>query len=313
MNSETSIQGLLQKAYDSLKASDTTSAVKSLDEAIKIDYEHKEVLFALKCINWWQERMRRLPEFYDPFEKGGFILSQWKAFYDFLDLINESYEPCLYALRGFVFSMALDFFQGALGDGVNQHDPGILLQVGRCYKGAGNYEEALKYLEQAIRFRREDSKTLAELADVYALLEETKIAKVMFREAFFVDPQGIDLRTMESQLIIRLRDKVRSLGYEGEALAEWIPIYGELLRVFSVKRELKPIELGRLKQDIFSIETEIRSNRSRQAILKPRLLNKYFWLIDHYENTQEESALIEETLLKIKVLDTEIYERYINL
>jgi tetratricopeptide (TPR) repeat protein len=222
------------------------------------------------------------------------------------------YENCIYALRGFVFSTALQCFQDVLGSAANQHDPGILLQVGRCYKGAGNYELALEYMDQAIRFKRDDGETLAELADVYALLEETKIAKVMFREAFFVDPQSIDIMSMESEMIIRLRNKVRKLGYEGTALAEWIPIYGYLFGVFSVKRELKPKELGRLKQSIFTMENEIRANSEQSELLKPRLINHYFWLIDHYENTREDPALIEETMLKIRVIDPAIYEHYRN-
>ena len=87
-------------------------------------------------------------------------------------------------------------------------------------------------------------------------------------------------------------------------------MYGCLFGVFSVKRELKQVEAGRLKQSIFTLETELRGNPEQNALLKPRLINRYFWLIDHYENTREEPELIEETLLKIKVTDAEIYERY---
>ncbi|MDR0526037.1 MAG: hypothetical protein LBG90_09245 [Spirochaetaceae bacterium] len=310
--SSTSVQGLIQKAYDSLRATDPDTALKLLEEALVLDYEHPEVMHALKCLNWWLDKIKRLPDFTNPYDRGGFILSQWKSYYTFLDRIGEDFDPCQYALRGFVFSTALQSFQDVLGDGVNQHDPGILLQVGRCYKGSGNYEQALKYLEQAIRFKREDGETLSELADVYALLEETKAAKVLFREAFFLDPQGVDLRSMESELIKRLRNRVRELGYEGPALAEWMPIYGCLLGVFSVKRELKPVELSRLKQSIFALETEIRNNPMQAYLLKPRLINRYFWLIDHYENTREDPIQVEETRLKIKVLDPAVYERYRN-
>jgi hypothetical protein len=39
-------------------------------------------------------------------------------------------------------------------------------------------------------------------------------------------------------------------------------------------------------------------------------LNRYFWLVDHYENTGENQELIDETLLKIKITDPKIYELY---
>jgi tetratricopeptide (TPR) repeat protein len=311
MNGE-SIPGLIQKAYDSLKASDAAGAYEALNEALKRDYENPEVLYGLKCLKWWLDRMERLRDFKDAYDKGGFLLSQWKAFYAFLDRIGEDFDPCRYALRRFVFSTALQSFQDLLGDGVNQYDPGLLLQVGRCYKGVGNYEAALKYLEQAGRFKREDGETLSELADIHALLEETRAAKVLFREAFYLDPQGIDLRSMESEMIIRLRDRVMDLGHLGPELAEWIPIYGSLFGVFSIRRELKPVELGRLKQSIYALETELRSGPEQSPLLKPRLLNRYFWLIDHYENAGENPGVVEETMLKIKIIDPAVYERYRN-
>jgi tetratricopeptide (TPR) repeat protein len=312
MNVEIPVEGLIQIAYDKLKASDIDSALGALEEALKIDYDHPEVKYGLKCLNWWREHTKRIEDLHDPYDKGGFILSQWKLSYGFLDRFTEVYEPCQYAIRSFVFSTALRFFQDLLGDGINQHDPGLLLQVGRCYKGVGNYEEALKFLEQAARFKREDSETMAELADVNALLAEHRAAKALFREAFFLDPQKIDLRSMESELILRLRDRVKEAGYAGPELSEWIPIYGCLLGVFSVRRELKPVELGRLRQSIFSLENEIRGSPGHNPLLKPRLINRYFWLVDHYENVREEPGVIEETMLKIKIIDPAIYERYIR-
>jgi tetratricopeptide (TPR) repeat protein len=312
MDAEKPVERLIQIAYDKLKASDAASALAALEEALGIDYDHPEVKYGLKCLHWWMEHTRRLDELQDPYDKGGYVLSQWKLYYGFLDLFTEVYEPCQYAIRRYVFSTALGFFHDLLGDGANEHDPELLLQVGRCYKGVGSYEEALKYLEQAARFKREDAETAAELADLYALLEETRTAKALFREAFFLDPQKIDLRSMESELILRLRDRVRELGYGGQELSEWLPVYGCLFGVFSVKRELKQVELGRLKQSIFSLENEIRGGSDQSSLLKPRLINRYFWLVDHYENTREDPGLIEETMLKIKIVDPAVYERYIR-
>jgi tetratricopeptide (TPR) repeat protein len=173
----------------------------------------------------------------------------------------------------------------------------------------GNYDLALKYLQQAWKFKRDDGETLSELADVNALLEDSIKAKVFFREAFFADPQGVDLRSMESEMILRLRDRVAELGYSGRELSEWMPIYGCIFGVFTVKRELKPVELGRLKQSIFSLENEVRSRPENKALLVPRLINRYLWLLDHYENVRADPGLIEETMLKIKIIDSGIHER----
>ena len=318
----------IRKAYESLKDGKAGLAQGFLRRALEIDYEHPIVLLALKCLNWWLEKIKRLDDFNDPYERGGFILSQWKSYYIFLERIDaasfqkeallpaeaglpaEAYDSCQYAIKRFVYSMALSFFQDLLGDGGNQQDSALLLQTGRCCKGAGNWEDAHKYLEQAARFKRDDSVILSELADVCALMGDEKTAKLLFREAFFLDPQGIDLLGLESEMIVQLLDKVRDLGYAGPELAEWIPVWGCIWGIFSVKRELKPVELGRLKQSILSLENEFRSKSSNDPQIKPRLLNRYFWLVDHCEMNRDISGLMDETMLKIKFIDPAVYEHY---
>jgi tetratricopeptide (TPR) repeat protein len=312
MESERSQQAaeLVKKAYAKLKESDAASAGELLEQALSLDFENEEIKHALKCVHWWHSQLRRIEDIKDPYEKGGFLISLLKQYYVFLEQLDNQYEQCQYAVRYFVYQTALFFFEGLLGSASNQHDPGLLLLVGRCYKGIGNYDEALNYLEQAVRFKREDAETLAEVADINALLAETKAAKALFREAFFIDPSKIDINFLESGLIRHLWEQVAALGYKNELIGEWIPVYGYLWGVFSIKRELKQMEVGRLKQSIFTLEAEYEANPARREVIKPRLLNRYFWLIDHYESSREDSSLIEETLLKIKVTDPDIYGKY---
>jgi tetratricopeptide (TPR) repeat protein len=312
MDGVSTVADLIQDAYSRLKESDGEGAVRILREALKEDFDHTEVIYALKCVTWWLERLKRLEDFGSPFEKGGFILSQWKPFYAFAATVNGGggmTDSCHYALRRFVFSLAIAFFREIPEE--NGQDPEVLLQMGRCCKGVGNFEEAARYLEQAVRFRREDPLALSELADVNALLGDTRAAKVLFREAFYLGAQAVDLESMESEMIILLREKVAGLGYSGAELAEWIPVYGCLWGVFSVKRELKPVELGKLNQSILSLENEIRGGADTGR-LRPKLLNRYFRLIDYYGNVRDNSEAVEETMLKIKFIDPAIYEAVMN-
>jgi len=301
---------LLKKAYEKLKVSDAMTACALMEQALDYDFENEEIIHALKCVNWWLEHTRRIDEIKNPFEKGSLLISLFKQYHVFLGHLNQGFEQCQYAIRFFVYSKALFFFEGLLKTPANQHDAGLLLLVGRCYKGLGNYDDALEYLEQAVHIKRDDAEILAEIADVNALLAQVKTAKALFREAFFIDPSKIDLKFLESALILKLKEKVCDLGYKDKEICEWIPVYGYLWGVFSVKRELKQMEAGRLKQSIFSLEAEYELNPARREHLKPRLLNHYFWLIDYYEINREDSSLIEETLLKIKVTDPDIYNMY---
>jgi len=326
MNDKAGADELIRKAYETLKTGNAEAALDFLKKALEIDFEHQEVLHALKCLNWWVEKLKRLDDFQDPYERGEYILSQWKSYYVFLDrvgesgfssgeagLLREADDSCQYALKRFVYCRALDCFLTLLGDGANQQDPALLLQAGRCCKGAGNWGDARKYLELAGHFKREDSAILSELADVKALLEEARTAKVLFKEAFFLDAQEINLEGLESEMILQLLEKVRELGHSGPELAEWVPVWGCIWGIFPFKRELKPVEWGRLKQSILALENEFRSKSGSAPLVKPRLLNRYFWLIDHCEHNGDTSGLIDETMLKIKFIDPVVYEQYRSL
>jgi len=304
--------GLLKEAYEKLKASDAITAYSLLERALDFDYENEEIKHALKCVRWWLEQTRRIEDLKNPYEKGAFLISLLKQYFVFLKSINQddNFVQCQYAVRYFVFSKALFFFSGLLSNPANLRDSGLLLLTGRCHKGLGNYDEALNYLEQAVSINREDAEILAELADVNALISQDKDAKALFREAFFINPAKIDLRFLESALITKLRDKIAEMGYSSEALCEWIPVYGYLWKVFSVKRELKQIELGRLKQAIFTMEAEYENNPARRDMIRPRLLNHYFRLIDYCEIIHDTSSIVEETLLKIKLTDSDIFNMY---
>ena len=137
-------------------------------------------------------------------------------------------------------------------------DPDLLLQVGRCCKGMGNYERAIECLERANSESREDARILAELADCYSLVNESRAAKVFFREAFFRRPAG--RRPCGPGVPARRSAWRRGCGRQGirgsRCSAEWIPVYGAIWGVFSVKREMKPLEFGKLKQAIYQLEKE---------------------------------------------------------
>jgi hypothetical protein len=74
------------------------------------------------------------------------------------------------------------------------------------------------------------------------------------------------------------------------------------------------VELGRLKQSILSLENEYRSKNGTatgdKSQVKPKLLNRYFWLIDYCEHNRDTTGLIDETMLKIKFIDPLVHEHY---
>ena len=75
-------------------------------------------------------------------------------------------------------------------------------------------------------------------------------------------------------IIARLLEQLEELGFKGEEIKEWLPVYGVVYGVLNIKRELKPLELGKLKQSIFSYENRLTNNIETEPETVPRLLTK---------------------------------------
>ena len=304
------LRELLSAAYTSTRDGDLGNAEACLEGALRSDFEDEEVIASLKCVHFWKERFDRFDDTASDLEKGDFFLREWRAFYSFLDRVPTAVEECLYALKQWVFGAAYGAYLRFAREN-DAHDPELQFRLGLSLKATGDYQHAVEYLEQASGRDGENAGYLAELADCYAFLNEVRVSKVFFREAFYIDPQGIELQFLESLMIRRLIDEVFRRGYTEEIAKEWIPIYGVLFGVFSVKRELRPLELGKLRQSIFALEKRI-ADGSDEPRTVPRLINRYLWLIDHYVSIKDSRTKIDEVLEKIRNLDQQVYELYAN-
>ncbi|HET7839334.1 MAG TPA: hypothetical protein VFL04_06210, partial [Rectinemataceae bacterium] len=70
MADQESVYVLLSNAYESLRAVDLAGASELLERALAMDFEHPEVLWSLKCVNFWVERLARLEATPNPYERG---------------------------------------------------------------------------------------------------------------------------------------------------------------------------------------------------------------------------------------------------
>ena len=305
------ISSLLNDVYERFRIGGFGETEDLLERALAVDYDNTEVLIAMKSAHFWGERVARLSDMADDFSRGEFLLKQWTAYLQFLEEEKNACEQGVFAVKQWVFGQALGSFMHLL-ESTGGQDPELLVRIGRCYKGKGNYKQALEYFESCSHQRTDDPQVLAELADCYAHINEMKASKVFFREAFFLDPQRVDLDSLESTMMHRLIERVESEGFAGPALLEWIPVYGVVYGVFNIKRELRSLEYGKLKQSIYALESTIADEGRTDITLEPRLLNRYFWLIDHFLTAGDDREKIDDVIAKIRKLNPSIYEQYIN-
>ncbi|MBQ0166165.1 MAG: tetratricopeptide repeat protein [Treponema sp.] len=298
----------LHQAYELMKGGNPSAAVSVLEETLSQDLENAEIVFAIKCANHWRQPLDIITKLDSPYEKGEHLVRQWKEFSAYIG--DRQNERAVYAMKSGIFTLALENYNKVVPDGTNAQKAEIKRKTGLCFKKLGDYESARYLLEEAYGLKSDSAAILAELADCYALCGEEKNAKAFFREAFYINAQEIETEFLDAEIVTRLIQQVQEAGYTGKILKEWIPVYGVLYGVFSVTRELRALEAGKLKQNVFALENEIKEAGSEVSLLTPRLINHYFWLIDYYVNTNEERARINEVLLKIKLLDPRVYDRY---
>ena len=282
-----------------------------LEDALPADLDNEDLSMAIGFCAFWIENLENMEKM-TALEQGELLISQWNRFIVLIKQFMNPNELTLYAFKKGIYTKALDKFLEA----DDENDPKMRAELcrkkGLCKKRLGDYEDALELLNQANSEFPGQAIILAERADCYDLCGETKLAKILFREAFFQDSESIELDNLDSPLIRGLIERVEQEGHTGRSLHEWIGAYGILMGVFNIKRPLRSQEVGRLKQDIYAKESEYKDPANDSEIIVPRLMNLYLWLLDYYLLSKESINKINELLLKIKLLDPAVYKEYFS-
>jgi tetratricopeptide (TPR) repeat protein len=309
-------------------------AARLFEEALKEDHRCRPAKFALKSLLWWRRVLKDGAggEGGNGPGVGMRIVDQWEGFYRFLDQIGGVDWDALSAIRYWVSARAIEAFAYNELNPAERGDWNIQFKLGLCYKGVGDYERALCFLDAAAGFKRDNIELMFERADVRALAGDGEEARFLFREAFLADPLEANVYSMASALFCKLYRAAGERGCEGGEILEWMPVWGTLLGVFPKKRELNQSVLGKLKAQVFELENALKTeggpgSRNAKRQLVPRLLNRYFWLVEHYEvcgrqearrqggRADEYERLVNDTLLKIQYLDNGefIYKQFEKL
>lgn len=303
----------LKEAFTYIEGANPSQAAKILGSLFEHEFDCPELVFTADCCNFWSPIMAELSAVEGGFARGEKLLGSWKKFQDFVARKSDiRWEPALAAVNRGIFSLALENYGKLLDTEEPVRKAEILRKVGLCCKKLGKFDEAQSRLEEANKAKEGDAAALAELADCHALCGADREAKVLFREAFFIAPQDIELDFLDARLIRLLIEKTEEKGYSGEALKRWIPVYGALWGVLTVRRAISVQEASRLKREIYELEAEMKDSACDVSLAKPRLLNLYIWLVDHLRASRVSDRQVSDILLKMRILDSAVYELYVK-
>ncbi|MCR4580840.1 MAG: hypothetical protein K5681_10900 [Treponema sp.] len=309
---EIQTEAKMKEVLNFLQQGNPFEAQKIISTLFESDLDSKELIFTNKCCIFWIESIKRLRNTEDSYEQNEGLLQEWKTFQSYISRDTNTYEPALDAVQHGFFTKALERFTELLEEKEPYQRAEIYKRAGICHKKLGNFDMARSFLMEANSIYPNLSSVLAELADCCSLCGEDKYGKLLFREAFYIDPESIDLSFLDSELIKCLIKITKEKKHSGQALQYWIPVYGVLNGVLNIKKELIPQEVVKLKKEIYAKESEYKDPSCNAEILVPRLLNCYFRLMDHYTLVHESSTKCNEILLKIKILDSTVYQAYIS-
>jgi len=266
----------------------------------------------LKACTFWNKRLEQLDHWKNEDDQGDFLYHEWFRFTElYYEEMQLHFEEGFQALKQWVFTRVIRSYNRKIHS-LRESDYQSYLKAGRGYKFLGSYDDALPLLEKALKFNRSSAEIMAELADCYGLMNEMQISKALFREAFYLDPQQVPLAMLESRFVRKLAERVQlETPYRAKELQEWLPVFAVVYGIFDVKREMRQVEVGQLKQSIYELKSELKE-AGREWKTVPRLLYRYFWLIDYYQSRGTPQEKIQQILMDVQLLDPQIYRLYMN-
>jgi len=273
--------------YELIRSGKINEALVAFEDSFR-RFLDKDSECGIKVLKYLLPKMKRIKDLKDPYKIADAIISEWPKVLSNINLngCSENLE-LIEAVKHYLFFTALKYYTQIINN-INQddvlvvRDTELMLKVSRCYRELKVEDKAIEVLEEVRLYNPTDSVVLSILGDLYFQVGDIDRAKLFFREAFFWDPQRIELQDIKCPIIKALTKTVRANGYRNEEVNEWIPIYGAIENVFDVRRELSKEEVDIIVRKIQMLENDFLKNREWRNITEPRLINSYIWLIDYY-------------------------------
>jgi tetratricopeptide (TPR) repeat protein len=299
------------KAHKCLEEGRFEEAIGIFESISRENQAFPGVSDGIKASRFWAGRTDRRTRQMSAYDKGKHLLREWLQFERYMLKNNVRHGKSTAAIQKFAFGDIIESFARAYKEGLVP-DTNILVQIGDLFKRLGNFDRAIDVFEYVRGWNSSDPSLLSKLGDCYFSVDETSKAKVLFREAFFIDPAQIELEQIESPLIHMLHTRTSELIKDPDVSIYWVPVVAEITGVFNVKREPKKGELEELRGKIKRIELEYSTNRRQRAFIEPKLLNHYFWLIDTLKILGGSKKEIDQALQRINDVNPDVFAQYLE-
>ncbi len=306
VNSE--LEKSISSALDLLKSGDFAQAQSVFSYVLRLRYDNEVAEFGIVTCKYWRVRYEQARSIREGIEQGSYLFEQWQKFEEFYKTRKRVCTNVVDAVMCCVYSWALEQFNKDLSAKKNSNVK-LIYMCAMAYKKIGDYNNALQSFGQCLKIDDTDANVMAQLADTFMLIDKAQQAKLLFREAFSIDPEMVQLDQIECEMIKNLVQTVmRNEPSSDETLIKyWMIVYGWLNGELDCYRELTSGEVSKIKNDIRIIERDIDLSRNYDGFLVAKLLNKYFWLYDYYKLQNPNPNRLVEIENKMKKYSYNIY------
>ena len=289
-----------------MKKGSIEEALECFSLILKKRYNDNIAESGIKCSKYWLVRLSKYTLMKEGYDKGRYLFDEWKKFESFYKSLKNVNLKVINSLSFFIFNSALE--QLNKDNRINRlMDTELSFMIALAYKKIGDYKSALTQFEEVMTADINNSNIICQLADTYLLVDKVDRAKLLFREAFFIEPVGIDISLIDSNIIHNLISKIIEKKIEKEEINYWIPVYARIYGVFNVFREIIPVEFGKINQEIFFLESAVKDEISYNNTMTARLINCYLWLYDYFRLQKRDDEKRQEIEKKIKNLSEDIF------
>jgi tetratricopeptide (TPR) repeat protein len=300
--------------YDLIRNGKINEALVFFEENFR-RFLDKDSECVIKVIKYLLSKVKKIKDLKDPYRIADTIVSEWPKILGNINLegCSENVE-LIESVKYYLFFTALKYYTQII-DNINQddvlvvRDTDLMLKISRCYRELRMEDKAIDILEEVRSYNQTDSVVLSILGDLYFQMGDIDRAKLFFREAFFWDPQRIELDEVRCPIVKTLMKTVKTNGYRNEEVNEWIPVYGAIENIFDVRRELSKEEVDILIRRIQALESDFLKHREWRNITEPRLINSYLWLIDYYYLQLEDYELAKSVGVILQKFSPSIYNK----
>lgn len=296
-----------------IQKGDLKKTLEIMEEIFNLSPNYTGVVEAIKSIKFWQNRWSKIFQIKEGYERAQYLLNEWENYNNFILSNKINHTGVIIHLKNFIFkkiikNLILTYHQSDIPN------IEILIQMGEIFLSIDEIQKAIETLEYAKLFRKRDSYLLSLLADAYYRNNNIKLSKLLYREAFLYNPEKIVLSKLTADFIsVIMNYIVKNFNYPNNLILQWIPIYGILLNYFNFKRELSIDEINKLKEEIEELENQYHAKHFIDDFSVPKLINRYFWILDYYILQNNNEEYIKIYLDKLKNINSTVYKEYLSI